>query len=74
MAILRNCILALMPRSWRASAEAATREWRVICPNCGSTNTLWDLGGLRWKATGSKVWPRRCGACGKIGVHTLTRG
>ena len=73
MASARDIILALMPRGWRASAEAATRAWQVTCPSCGAADSLWNLGGLRWKASGSKSWLRRCGACGKTGWHTITR-
>lgn len=61
-------------RLGRTSAmEAESREWLVRCPACGFEPSVWELGGIRYKARGTKKQFRRCTACGQIGWHTVYR-
>jgi hypothetical protein len=40
---------------------------------CGHERSTWDLGGVRWKAAGTKrIWGR-CTGRGERGWHTLYR-
>jgi DNA-directed RNA polymerase subunit RPC12/RpoP len=61
-------------RSRAADVERESREWFVVCPNCGLERTYWDLGGVRYKA-----WSRgkriglRCPSCGKRRMHPVER-
>ena len=71
--MLRNAILALMPKSWRAAMEAESRQWLTKCPNCGHTSNIWDIGGIRYKAYGNPRTGIWCSACGKLGMHTVTK-
>ncbi|HEV7280904.1 MAG TPA: hypothetical protein VGN57_11935 [Pirellulaceae bacterium] len=54
----------VVPRSWRDSMEAESRRWMMQCP-CGHEKSVWDAGGVRWKAKGE---PRRRTLCPKCGV------
>jgi hypothetical protein len=63
----------LVPRSWAAAMEAESREWMVHCRTCGAEQSVWDLGGVRWKAKGTKWTFRRCPECGKRGWHKVYR-
>ena len=69
----QRLISKLAPRSWTASMEAASRAWMVRCRACGFERSIWELGGIRWKATGSKVTWGKCPNCGKRGWHTIYR-
>jgi hypothetical protein len=71
MSRFQRMITRLVPASWAASMEAASRQWIVRCPSCGAEQSIWDLGGIRWKATGSKLIWTRCAACGKRGWQKL---
>jgi hypothetical protein len=66
-------ITGLAPSSWAASLEAESRAWMVRCPARGFARSVWDMGGIRWKATGKQRLWMRCPNCGKRGWHTLSR-
>jgi hypothetical protein len=63
----------LVPHSWAASMEAESREWMVHCDLCGYEQSVWDLGGTRWKASGNSKQFRKCANCGERGWHTVYR-
>ena len=47
------------------SMERESREWMMRC-DCGHEKSIWEIGGIRFGASGS---PRRyghCSACGKF--------
>ena len=61
-------------RRWATAAmEAESREWLVRCPACGHERSVWDLGGVRYKARGTKRILRRCPACQQLGWHLVYR-
>ena len=53
------------------SMEAASRQWMVQCPNCRYEKSVWEWGGIRYKAAGEPRWYRRCPNCGKRGWHKV---
>lgn len=65
--------MGLLPKSWQESIEKESREWMVRCPNCAAARSVWDMGGVRWKAAGRKWTWLRCQSCGKSGWHTISR-
>lgn len=52
--------------------EAESRERRVRCA-CGHDRSIWDLGGIRYKAAGNPRKLMKCPACGKRSWHAVTR-
>ena len=71
----QQLVVRLVPRSWAAAMEAESREWMVRCNGCGSEQSLWEYGGIRWKASRAQrtgTWGR-CSACSKRGWHTVYR-
>ena len=62
MSWIQSLMLSILPRSWGESMEAESLSWFMQCP-CGHEESVWDRGGIRWKAYGE---PRRlcvCRAC-----------
>jgi hypothetical protein len=60
---------SLLPASWAASMENESRQWLMRCETCNFEKSVWDFGGIRWKAAGN---PRRkvlCGACQNLSWH-----
>lgn len=51
--------------------EAESRAWMVQCPHCGAERSVWDSGGIRYRAAGTSRLYRRCFACGKRGWHKV---
>ena len=72
MSFIQKLLVRLFPRSWAESMEAESREWMVRCA-CGFGQSIWELGGIRWKARGNKRLLRRCPKCGQVRWHTVSR-
>lgn len=54
-----------------AAMEAHSRAWLVQCPNCGHERSIWELGGIRYKAAGNPRMRLRCPKCGQAGWHKV---
>jgi hypothetical protein len=72
MSLIQKLLTAVVPRRWAESMEAHSRSWIVRCP-CGFARSVWELGGIRWKAAGEPRWRMQCPHCGQRSWHTVTR-
>ncbi len=73
MSRTQRFIISLVPRAWAERMERESREWMARCPECGHRRSIWDLGGIRWKAAGN---PRRfltCAGCGVSAWHVVVK-
>jgi hypothetical protein len=70
MGAFQKFIIAVVPKSWAQALEAESRKWMMQCP-CGAETSIWDLGGVRYKAVGEPRHWRRCAKCGKRTWHRL---
>lgn len=70
---IQKLITRLVPRAWTAGMEAESRQWIVRCDTCGHERSIWEMGGIRWKAVGNPRRWMRCPNCGKVGWHTAQR-
>ena len=66
----QQLISKLAPRSWTASMEAESRAWVMRC-ECGHEQSVRDVGGIRWKASGNKRVRLRCLGCGEVRSFAL---
>lgn len=69
LSFFQRLFTAIFPRSWAESMEADSRRWFMKCPECDFEESYWDLGGIRWKATGNQRNYRKCPNCGKGSWH-----
>lgn len=51
-----------------ARVEAESRTWMMRCPSCNAEVSVWDAGGLRYKARGRARRLGRCPACRQRGM------
>lgn len=53
--------------------ERESREWKYECSQCGHRESVWDMGGIRYKASGetSRIGP--CPGCGRKAKRWLRR-
>lgn len=65
MSTFQDILANVLPDSWAASMEAESRGWCMRCP-CGAETSIWDMGGVRWKAAGNPVRSGKCAACGRV--------
>lgn len=38
-------------------------EWEIICPSCTKTTSIWEIGGVRYKAKGTPKMRIKCPKC-----------
>ena len=72
MGLIQRAVLAIVPGRVAQSMEAESRSWVARCP-CGAETSVWEMGGIRWGASGRPIRLLRCGACGAAFVGTLER-
>lgn len=72
MTSIQKFLMAILPASWARSMEAESRSWVVRC-TCGYERSVWDSGGIRWKASGTPKRYQLCMACGQLTWHTVFR-
>ena len=52
--------------------QTESRSWMIRC-TCGHEKSVWDSGGIRWKARGTPRRFRRCPNCGQTTWHVVYR-
>ncbi len=70
MSGVQRFICRFLPVRWAEAMEMESRSWIVQCP-CGFARSVWDWGGVRYKATGSPRWRLPCPQCGKRTWHKV---
>ena len=73
MGLLRKLILSVVSDKMAAAMEADSRAWILTCPACGYEISIWDLGGIRYKATGNQRTFMKCLKCGKRVWHRTAK-
>jgi len=55
----------ILPQKLADDMETESRSWMLQCPDCKHECSIWEMGGIRWKAAGNPRMYRRCPNCGK---------
>jgi len=50
MTRFQRFVLWMMPRRTRASIVRESLRWMVRCLTCDARQSIWSIGGVRWKA------------------------
>jgi ribosomal protein S27E len=53
--------------------EAESRNWMATCNECGTAESMWDRGGIRWGAAGKPRTRLKCPSCGRVTWHTVAK-
>lgn len=69
---LRDFIMWFMSAKTKAAAEADSRRWGFVCDKCGERSSIWDIGGIKYKAVGESINLVKCPKCGHMGMHKIT--
>jgi hypothetical protein len=69
----QKLLQAILPRHWAEEMEAESRAWMLRCKTCGLERSVWEMGGVRWKAVGRPSRLAYCAQCGRATWHTLYR-
>ena len=70
MSALQRVILSVVPKRWADALERESRAWTMQCP-CGHETSIWEAGGIRYKAAGRKHIYGRCPKCRRFIHHRL---
>ena len=70
---VQKLFTGLVSPATAAQMEADSRTWMVQCPVCGYERSIWDIGGIRYKAVGNQRNLMRCPNCGKRSWHKVYR-
>jgi hypothetical protein len=72
MSFIQKLFRAFLSEASAKSMEAESREWMCTCP-CGHSRSVWEMGGVRWKAAGNPRRLLKCPACGQTTWHMVAR-
>jgi hypothetical protein len=72
MTLVQRFFTAILPKDRAEQMRAESSSWLVKC-ECGYERSYWDLGGIRWKASGSPKLHRICPQCGRRNWHSVYR-
>jgi hypothetical protein len=72
MSFIQKLLLVILPRQWGEEMMAESLQWQVRC-SCGSEYSVWEAGGIRWKAKGNPKLYRKCASCGQTTWQTIYR-
>jgi RNase P subunit RPR2 len=50
-----------------------SKQWKFTCKHCNEVSSVWDAGGIRYKASGNPKVMLKCIHCGKSGVNEINR-
>src|SRR5438270_13542688 len=70
---IQKVFTGMAPDSMAAGMEAESRSWMVRCTYCGYEQSVWETGGVRYKASGTSRQLRRCPNCGRLSWHVVYR-
>lgn len=70
MNFMQKLFTTVLPRTWAESMESESRTWMIQCP-CGHEVSVWEAGGIRYKAAGNPRQLRRCPECGQRTWHRV---
>ena len=71
MSLRQKLLTAIVPRRWADEMEAESCSWMLRCNDCGLERSVWEMGGVRWKAAGRPSRLMHCSQCGQITWHRL---
>jgi hypothetical protein len=72
MGLIRSLVFAVVSKKTAAAMEAESRRWVMTCP-CGFETSIWEMGGIRYKAIGTPWKIARCAKCRRIITGFLTK-
>ncbi|NML07318.1 hypothetical protein [Sphingomonas sp. G-3-2-10] len=70
---LTQRLVRLLPRRWAGAIERESREWKIACVRCGGERSVWDTGGVRYRASGEPRVPIRCRSCRTTSIGRIYR-
>ena len=72
MTFIQKFVTSVLPKSWRQAIQHESENWLLRCPACDAVQSVWDMGGIRYKAASShKKVMARCPQCANTSLMPL---
>jgi hypothetical protein len=72
MTFIQQFFIAILPRTWSEDMRTESLDWICRC-TCGFERSVWEMGGIRWKAKGAPQRLILCPKCGQQTWHKIYR-
>ena len=74
MTRFQKLLMTVLPRAWAEDLRAESESWKIRCLRCGASKSVWEAGGVRWKAKSrGKRMIVRCSQCGGLRMAAVER-
>ena len=50
MTLIQKFLSVVLPKRWVDDMRAESQAWQIRCSSCGKSQSVWEAGGIRWKA------------------------
>ena len=70
MSAIQKFFLKILPKAMGEDIRRDSMRWIVKCP-CGFGRSIWEMGGIRWKASGERKALLKCPECGEKSLHSV---
>lgn len=50
MTAIQKIFLKVLPQTWADDMRKESEGWKIRCEICGGSRSVWEAGGIRWKA------------------------
>ncbi len=78
MTFIQKLVITLLPKRWSEAIQTESQSWLLRCSSCGTTRSVWEAGGIRFKAASvgkrTLVWCAQCGQPRLMSVERKTTG
>lgn len=72
MTFIQKLVMTILPKSWSHAIQRESQNWLLRCPACDAVHSVWELGGIRYKAaTSSKKVRAKCPQCTQISMMSM---
>ena len=71
MSLFQRLILSLVSPRLAEAMEQDSRLWTMRCLTCGSEISIWEAGGVRYRAAKRSRTLYRCLKCSRIRCHEV---
>ena len=65
MTFVQKLTMALLPKQLAERVKTESQDWMLQCPSCQREISVWEAGGVRYKATNKVKRLGWCSRCGK---------
>jgi hypothetical protein len=70
MSTIQRFLSTVLPKAWVEEMRTESLRWMVQC-TCGFERSVWEIGGVRWKAKGNPKRLAACPSCGQTTWHSI---